>query len=461
MISDISKEEGKYISKTRDKVTEEGAKKSRYLKAGILILSNSGTVCVPKILAVDGCIHDGFVAFPNFSENLEMLYLYYYFHHIRQKVINENRQGVTQVNLNTGIVREIAVPLAPFSEQRRIAGKIEGLFSFLDAGVESLRKVKAQLKRYRQAVLKYAFEGKLTEEWRKTHKDQIEPAQKLFEKAKQEIKKEKAGKFPELSQTDILRLMELPETWMWAPIRELETFIGSGITPRGGRTVYVQEGIPFIRSQNVHADGLRLEQIAHVTPKMHDEMKRTKTRPNDVLLNITGASIGRSAYVPEKLAEANVNQHVCIIRTGWWLVPAYLSYFLNSALGQAQIFSTQSGVTRQGLNYEQVRRLKIPLAPYLEQKVIVAKIEETYSVSYEVEKTIRQSAEYAKYLRQSILKYAFTGKLVPQDPNDEPAWKLLDRIKSERIKRGLEGSKSSDSYKSETKKQVELSRYVK
>jgi type I restriction enzyme S subunit len=191
MISDISKEEGKFISKTRDKVTEEGSKKSRYLKVGTLILSNSGTVCVPKILAVDGCIHDGFVAFPNFSENLEMLYFYYYFQHIRQKIINENRQGVTQVNLNTGIVREIAVPLAPLSEQRRIVGKVEELFSFLDAGTESLRKVQAKLKRYRQAVLKYAFEGKLTEEWRRTSTNQIEPAQSARCWNAQSKKKEK------------------------------------------------------------------------------------------------------------------------------------------------------------------------------------------------------------------------------------------------------------------------------
>ncbi len=107
MIADISKEAGKYISKTRDTVTEEGAKKSRYLKAGTLILSNSATVCVPKILAVNGCIHDGFVAFPNLTKEMDILYLYYCFEYIRPQVIQENRQGVTQVNLNTDIVRNM------------------------------------------------------------------------------------------------------------------------------------------------------------------------------------------------------------------------------------------------------------------------------------------------------------------------------------------------------------------
>lgn len=115
MISDISKEHGRYISKTKDTVTEEGAKRSRYLKTGTLILSNSGTACVPKILAMDGCIHDGFVAFPDLENCDEKLFLYYYFDYIRPLIIQENRQGVTQVDLNTNIVKNIEIPLSPSS----------------------------------------------------------------------------------------------------------------------------------------------------------------------------------------------------------------------------------------------------------------------------------------------------------------------------------------------------------
>lgn len=166
MTSDISKEKGKYIAKTKDTVTEEGAAKSRYLKSGTLILSNSGTVCVPKILAVDGCIHDGFVAFPDLTINLDMFYLYHYFDHIRQKMIQENQQGITQVNLNTTIIKNVNFPLPPLPEQHRIVLKIEELFTDLDAGVQELEKAKVRVKNYRQAVLKAAFEGKLTEEWR-------------------------------------------------------------------------------------------------------------------------------------------------------------------------------------------------------------------------------------------------------------------------------------------------------
>jgi type I restriction enzyme S subunit len=164
MISDVTKENGKFISKTRDHVTEEGAEKSRYLKAGTLILSNSATVCVPKILGVDGCIHDGFVAFPNLPKRFDILYLYYFFEFIRPRVIDAHRQGITQVNLNTTIVKNIQVPIAPPNEQKRIVAEIEKQFSRLDEAVANLKRVKANLKRYKAAVLKAAVEGKLTED---------------------------------------------------------------------------------------------------------------------------------------------------------------------------------------------------------------------------------------------------------------------------------------------------------
>ena len=179
-------------------------------------------------------------------------------------------------------------------------------------------------------------------------------------------------------------------------------------------------------------------------------MKRTKAYPNDVLLNITGASIGRSTVIPETLLEANVNQHVCIIRTLESLLSQYLSQFLNSPTGQDQIFATQSGVTRQGLNYAQIRRLKVPLAPLNEQKMIVEKIGLIFNVILKIEMNLKQNFDYATGLKQSILKAAFKGRLVTQDPNDEPAEKLLERIKVKRL-----------SNISKNNNRVELSEYVK
>ena len=186
MIRDISKEKGKFLTKTKDTVTEEGAKKSRLLKKDSLILSNSGTVCVPKILKVEGCIHDGFLTFSDIPKNMNIDYAYYWFEKIRTKIRQENQQGITQVNLNIQIVKDIDVPLPPLNEQKRIVSKIEELFPKIDSTKQSLEYTKLKLEQYRHSLLKSAFEGKLTEglpnEWKNVKIEELtlEPGDALF-----------------------------------------------------------------------------------------------------------------------------------------------------------------------------------------------------------------------------------------------------------------------------------------
>jgi type I restriction enzyme S subunit len=161
-ISDVTKENGKYLTTTVDTVTHEGAKKSKYLTKGSLILSICATVCVPKILAIDGCVHDGFVYFPDLPPEIDSSFLYYYFESIRSKVIQENRQGMTQVNLNTGIVSNFKIPVLPPDEQIHIVAELEKQLSVMH---ELEQTIDANLKRagrLRQAILKKAFEGRLT-----------------------------------------------------------------------------------------------------------------------------------------------------------------------------------------------------------------------------------------------------------------------------------------------------------
>lgn len=195
---------------------------------------------------------------------------------------------------------------------------------------------------------------------------------------------------------------------------ELSSFVGSGSTPKGGQKVYKTSGIPFIRSQNVYTDGLRLDDIVYVSEQIHTAMARTHIQPRDVLLNITGASIGRSTIVPEDFGPANVNQHVCIIRLIPEVEPQYLSRFLNSPIGQAQIMASQSGVTRQGLNYSQLRKIIIPFAPIAEQRRIVAKIESLFAQAEIIEQAASVSLRRAEQVDQSILARAFRGELVEQ-----------------------------------------------
>ena len=138
----------------------------------------------------------------------------------------------------------------------------------------------------------------------------------------------------------------IPEDWDLIKLGQVAIKIGSGKTPKGGEAVYKKKGIPFIRSQNVLENKLDLTNLTYISEEIHNEMKSTKVIPNDVLLNITGASIGRCCIVPEDFGEGNLNQHVCIIRTNESLHRKYLVYILSSDIGQNQINILQAGGNR-------------------------------------------------------------------------------------------------------------------
>ena len=170
-----------------------------------------------------------------------------------------------------------------------------------------------------------------------------------------------------------LRFPEFSGEWKMCTIGELITKVGSGVTPRGGEAVYKTEGHPFVRSQNVGLGNLLLDDIAFIDEETHLRQKNTELQFNDVLLNITGASIGRSALVDKQIVGGNVNQHVCIIRTKENLVPSFICSFLLSNYGQRQIDSFQAGGNRQGLNFDQIKSIKITI-PSKDEQIKIAKL---------------------------------------------------------------------------------------
>ena len=165
----------------------------------------------------------------------------------------------------------------------------------------------------------------------------------------------------------------IPNEWTIRTIENLSIYVGSGITPKGGSEVYVSEGVMFIRSQNVTFEGLLLNDVAYIDDKIHRSMCRSEIFPFDVLINITGASIGRCCVFPDWLGRANVNQHVCAIRftSPDYYDSNYLSYVLSSWIGQSQIDKLNAGGNRQGLNYQQLRSFQIPWPEKNERKIIV------------------------------------------------------------------------------------------
>lgn len=206
-------------------------------------------------------------------------------------------------------------------------------------------------------------------------------------------------------------LGEIPEHWEVKRIKQLVSKVGSGVTPSGGASVYQTSGIPLLRSQNIHFDGLKLDDVAYISEDIHNDMSNSKVNAGDVLINITGASIGRTFYVEEWLGEANVNQHVCIIRPKKQISSVYLYYLLRSNIGQEQIRQEQTGSGREGLTFEAIKKFVIPFVEIEEQQSIVHHIvTECSRIDTKIERTQRLIELLAEY-RTALISEVVTGKV--------------------------------------------------
>lgn len=355
--------------------------------------------------------------------------------------------GTTRLKLTQEAMRRLPVRIAPAKEQHRIVEKIDELLSDLDAGVAALERARANLKRYRAAVLKAAVEGKLTEQWRKAHSN-VEPASKLLERILAERRKRweeaqlakfaAAGKappkgwkekYPEPAKPQIADLSELPVGWCWATTDQLFWYVTSG--SRGWAAYYSDEGPLFLRIANLDhfRIGLDLSKLQHVTPPAGAEGERTRVFLYDLLISIT-ADVGMVGYVEQDIGEAYINQHIALARGTLPEVMEYAAWYLTSESGQVQFKGLQRGATKVGLGLDDIRSVHVPLPPLNEQIEIVRQLDTAYSAADKSHDACLQIFEHSNCLRQSILKHAFEGKLVSQDPSDEPASVLLERIRA-------------------------------
>ena len=216
---------------------------------------------------------------------------------------------------------------------------------------------------------------------------------------------------------------EIPNSWVWTTIEEICSKIGSGSTPRGSN--YSANGIPFFRSQNVYNDRLVYDDIKYISEEVHQKMKGTEVLANDLLLNITGGSLGRCAVVPADFNCGNVSQHVCIMRSVL-VEPEYFHVLVLSSYFAKSMKITGSG--REGLPKYSLEQMAFPLPPLSEQQRIVMEIEKLFALIDQIEHSKVNLQTIIKQTKSKILDLAIHGKLVPQDPNDEPAIELLKRI---------------------------------
>lgn len=386
------------------------------------------------------------------------------------RVVKAKARGGAMSNVSLGDLMSLRVFLPPLAEQHRIVAKIEELFSDLDAGIASLKTAQAQLKIYRQAVLKWAFEGKLTAEWRKEkqQKGELKSTDELLAQIKAEREKRykeqvkewetavkaweaggKVGKKPTkpkmlkevepLSEEAIAELLGLPEGWIYVRSESISDFITKGTTPDKDELRASRGDIPFIKVYNLTNSGTLDFSVnpTFVSNEIHAVfLSRSKVIPGDILMNIVGPPLGKVSLIPDTFKEWNINQAIARYRL---LEFVWNKYFLHYLLSQVTIdrMSKKAKATagQFNLTLEICREVEVPVCSQEEQKEIVQEIESRLSICDSLEATINENLQRAEALRQSILKHAFEGKLVPQDPNDEPAEKLLERIKQEKSKR--------------------------
>ena len=254
---------------------------------------------------------------------------------------------------------------------------------------------------------------------------------------------------------------EVPEGWAWSRLLSLTVKIGAGSTPTGGSSAYNNMGIKFIRSQNVYNDGLDLANVAYISEELNQKKSGSIVKPKDILLNITGGSIGRCALIPDDFDIANVNQHVIIIR----LLDSLLRYFVHKVIIspyiQNQIFSRQVGSGRGGLSAETLSTFLIPIPPHKEQLLIHKKLNDYLFHIRKLSKEKEGLVTLLEATKVKVLNRAIRGKLVLQNPDDEPASVLLEHIRDKKEHLIKEGKIKRDKKESTIFKSEDNSYYEK
>lgn len=323
-----------------------------------------------------------------------------------------------QLRVPVGFLESVVVPLAPLAEQARIVAALDQHLTRLDAAVEALRRVRAKLKTYRASVLKAACEGRLV------------PTE--AELARREGRGYETG-------ADLLRRLGveatcepgLAEGWAAARVGCLADAVDYGSS---AKTNGDESGVPVLRMGNIVDGRLDLTELKHL-PRDHDEFPHLLLRSGDVLFNRTNSPelVGKTAVYRGTPRTCSFASYLIRVRLSQGYVPELLVYCINSAAGRSWIASvvTQQ-VGQANVNGTKLRNFVVPVPPLAEQHRIVAEVERRFSVVEKLEGVVETGLERAEKLRQAILKRAFEGKLVPQDPNDEPASVLLERIRAER-----------------------------
>lgn len=380
-IGDVEKN-GKYICSTKEKIIPAGEKKSRRVFPGDFLLTNSMSFGRPYISKIEGCVHDGWLILRNSHDLFYYDFLYYVLS--SQYAYNQfckKASGSTVDNLNIDKVADAVVPIPPIEQQKRIVASIEEALSYVDVIDELQSRYMADVEVLKSKVFDVCIQGGLT-----AHLSEDGTAEELFteiqeKKAKlieeKKIKKEK--KLEVITEDEIS--FEIPDNWKWVRLGDICSKISSGNTPAGGSKggAYVTEGFCFFREQNIYNDGIHNEGMVYITEELLNMRPNSTVLPGDILLNITGGSIGRCALIPDDFSQGSINQHILIIRVIDPRIRFYVHKCLCSPYYQKLIMGNVVG-DKDGFSAGRCKNTLIPLPPLAEQERIVEKIEELLSL---------------------------------------------------------------------------------
>ncbi|ACK90214.1 restriction modification system DNA specificity domain protein [Bacillus cereus AH820] len=361
-------------------------------------------------------------------------YLSYYFSSpYFQYYLQKNAKGTAQKGVYLKTLKSSRIPLPPLMEQKRITEKVEGLLGRVEEAKALIEEAKKTFEVRRATILDKAFRGELSAKWREDNRI-AEDASSLLERI-QIQKRNSSIKSNTLKITSVIKEeepFELPNGWTWVRLGEISYYVTSG--SRDWSKYYSDEGAMFIRTQDINKNSLNLSDVAYVSLPEKVEGKRSLVEKADILTTITGANVGKCALVETNIKEAYVSQSVALTKLIEKSISKYVHLSLLSPCGGGNELEERAyGIGRPVLSLEDIKNIKIPLAPMAEQQVIV-KLVETLLENEKESLNLASIEKHLETLKQSILNKAFRGELGTNDPNEESSMKLLKKVLQEKIK---------------------------
>ncbi|TPQ27639.1 restriction endonuclease subunit S [Methylomonas koyamae] len=413
------------ITDTQDHLTSEGASQcaSGILAPGhVLIVVRSGILRHSLPVAINDVpvtLNQDMRAF-KLGARLDAEYLRWFIEG-NQKLLLEQwcKSGTTVESIEMSYLADGLIPVPPRTEQTTIADFLDRETGRIDTLVAKKRKLVELLKEKRSALISRTVTRGLPADAARefgltTGNAAVHEAPGAYGRRRGEkffAPTDGAGTPEKFKDSGVEWLGEIPVDWVITNLGFASTKIGSGKTPTGGAETYVSDGVMFLRSQNVYDEGLLLDDVVFIAEEVDVEMSASRVFPNDVLLNITGASIGRTSIVPAEFPLANVNQHVCIIRLKNKVHSYFIAWVMKSSSVKAQIENAQTGAAREGLNFSQISKIKLALPPITEQTAIATYLDrETAKIDRLVETVETAIARLQEY-RSALITAAVTGKI--------------------------------------------------